>query len=124
MLYNKREVYYIVYIGRDNGYRTQFELRMKDGTMYLNGRSLPINEHDFINKLVAAEHTIGAAVPPECEYTPAIRGGEIVDKVTKGGVDYKSDWQCKYCGWRSKCWVAQLKESAQTGKKFYGRGEL
>jgi hypothetical protein len=125
MLYNKRELYYLLYIGRDNGYRTQFELTMdKDGTMYVNGRPQEINEKAFIDKLVAAEHTVGAAVPPECQYKAVIKDGEIKDKVQRHGVEYKSDWQTRYCAWRSLCHKNELQCSAKNGTIYYGGKQI
>jgi len=103
----------LIYIGRDNGYRTQFEFTYKDGVLYLDGGTYSIAVKDIIDRLVRVEECVDTGAEPERDYKAAIKNGKIVDMFQKAGVKYKGDWQCNYCSFKDMCWqdeVARLQE--------------
>ena len=88
--------FYIIYFGRDNAYRTQFIIERYDKL-----------EDDF-NKLIQRfddlEEALKCKVIPFREFKVAIKNGEIKDKFQKDKIEYKSDWQCRYCQFMNYCW--------------------
>lgn len=117
LTFGTAEYYYLVYFGRDNGYRTQFEIKKHPEGITYNGKLKRINYNDLIGRLAAYEALRGQEGAPEREYKAAIRNGEIVSKFTRDKVDYKGDWQCSYCNWRSDCWKEELKAGCWNGKE-------
>ena len=118
--YGTADRYYLVYIGRDNGYRCQFEiLRHEQGLTY-NGKVFKVDHEALIHRLSMAEASIGEDILPEREFKAAIRNGEIVDKFQRDNVEYKGMWQCSYCNHRSTCWAEQLKGGVWYGEERIG----
>lgn len=102
---------YLLYIGRDNAYRCQFDTVYEDGAIFLRGRNKPIIQlYELIGKLSFIEDSLEAEVLPNREYWAAIKNGEIRDLFQKDNVKYKSDWQCLYCQYRSACWENEIEE--------------
>jgi hypothetical protein len=92
--------FYIVYFGRDNAYRTQFIINRYDNL-----------EHDFnnlIQKFYTLKDFINLKILPDRQYIVAIKNGEIKDKFQKNKIEYKSDWQCRYCAFQNKCWKEEI----------------
>jgi len=115
--YGTAERYYLVYIGRDNGYRCQFDIRKHEAGLTYDGKLMEIDHNKLISRLAMAEATIGETVLPDREYVAAIRDGEFVDKFQRNKVEYKQNWQCGYCNWRSECWKEQLAGGCWIGKE-------
>lgn len=88
------EIGILLYIGRDNGYRTEFIIKRDDGKIH----------NIIINKLRDLETKVKNRMIPDREYQVAIKNGEIVRKYQKDKVVHKSDWQCTYCGYVDTCW--------------------
>lgn len=126
---------YVVFIGRDNGYRTQHvqEADITDDILILDkyhldcvridgilvegnsrykmkyqGELVPITYDNMVRKLQEIETWIDGSELPPRDYVAAIKNGEIQRKYQHKGVIY-STWQCSYCYWKSKCWAAELK---------------
>lgn len=91
--------FYLLYIGRDNAYRTQFMYTKED---------LDINMDEIINKYKDLEIALEAKKLPDRQYNVVIKEGEIKDKVQKKGVITKSDWKCIYCNHKNLCWKEKL----------------
>ena len=123
MVYYDMPLYYIIYIARDNGYRTQFELRLYGDKLYIDGKQYDIDLGYYLDRLKTAESTIGGEIAPDREYKAVVKDGEIKDKVQRDTVAYKSDWQCRYCNWRTRCWNKTI-ERSKTSKIFYGGEEI
>jgi len=113
--------YHLVYFGRDNAYRTEFLFQMKDDGIYYNGKKSSITFDGLIQRLVILEKHIKDNEIPSREYKVAIKNGEIKEKFQKNKVEYKSDWQCRYCQWRDRCWKQYVELSKQTGQSFHGK---
>jgi len=102
--------WYLVYIGRDNGYRTQFKVEYRpdrDNIMVSHEyahREFQIGWQDIKDKMVALERALKDRQLPIREYYQAIVKGEYKDKFQRQGVVYQSDWQCSYCAYRDTCW--------------------
>lgn len=97
--------FYLLYIGRDNGYRTQFVVDYRNGVLCANGKPFPdITFDNLVMRLAMLEKYLEDGELPHREYRVAIKNGEIKDKFQKNKVAYKTDWQCSYCSWKEKCW--------------------
>lgn len=113
---------YLLYIGRDNAYRCQFETLYEDGAIHLRGNSSPIvTISELLGRLEVVEDVIArVGIVPKRDYWTAIKNGEIRDMFQKDNVKYKSDWQCMYCQYRSACWkdeVEKYKEGDNSATK-------
>jgi CRISPR/Cas system-associated exonuclease Cas4 (RecB family) len=94
---------YLVYFGRDNGYRTEFWLQETTDGVIAYDRGFPIESP--IEKFKYIEHAVRNKEIPDRDYLVAIKNGEIRDKFQKDNKMYKSAWQCNYCSWRDTCWA-------------------
>ena len=102
--------FYLFYFGRDNGYRTQFKVTMgKDGYL-VDGKPVDYDFADILERLAAVEIALDQDKLPDRDYMVAIKNGEIKDKFQKDKVEYKSSWQCRYCGWQNDCWKDEIKK--------------
>jgi len=96
--------FYMIYLGRDNGYRTQFIIdRSVIDDLWPN----------LLRRLQFLEECLGKGQIPEREYMAAIKYGEVRTKFQKNKVEYKTDWQCNYCQWCDHCWAPELSAYAQ-----------
>jgi len=121
MLFTKIKRFYIVYVARDSGYRTQFEVVVHGPErISVNDIAVRVDWSGYIDKLKKLEGCYDCNVMPFRDYAATIVNGEFKPKFTADKVDYKSDWQCRYCDWRSECWAEVLK---QTGK-FHGERRI
>ncbi len=92
----------LIYIGRDNGYRTEFEIERDDEYV----------EDFLIGKLASLDHMVKTRdVFPDRDYHVVIKDGEIKAKYQKDKVIYKSDWQCLFCQFMDTCWENELKKT-------------
>lgn len=108
------------YFGRDNGYRTEFEiLECKEGLEVIyttergkqNKKTYRYNFDDLIENLVKIENSVHHDFLPERDYLVAIKNGEIKDQGFQyNNIKYTSNWQCTYCNWKNKCWENELKK--------------
>lgn len=115
---------YLIYIGRDNGYRTQFEIEYKSGVIHIDGKKTLHSFVELIDRLkIVEEHLIADSIP-EREYQVAIKNGEIKDKFQKDKIVYKTDWQCSYCQWMDLCWKpALIRYKNSDNSEIYKKGE-
>lgn len=107
-----------VYLGRDNGYRTEFALWLNDGQVMLDGKAIGAAQEgvDWVAKrLKAVEDHLEAKTLPDRDFYHAIKNGELRDEFQKAGQIYKSDWHCSYCWFRSTCWADVVKATAEGG---------
>jgi len=106
------------YFGRDNGYRTEFEVREHEKgieviyTTMEGKERAKIYEYDFdklVERLKDVESAVDIGIVPERDFLVAIKNGEIKDQGFQyQKVKYTSDWQCNYCEWRDFCWAEIL----------------
>jgi CRISPR/Cas system-associated exonuclease Cas4 (RecB family) len=108
------EKFYLVYVGRDNAYRTQFLIQkiedkiltFYDGTGEVN----LISRERLINDLKTIEKNMSSLTPPPREHVAVIKNKEIKSKIQHKTIEHKSDWQCVYCGWGKLCWKDVLEK--------------
>ena len=101
LTYTDIKKFILFYIGRDNAYRTEFEVSLTNpDTLKCNNREFKFPINDILRKFKQAQ----GEVLPERPYKVAIKNGEIVQKYQKDKVEYKSDWQCMYCKYLHHCW--------------------
>lgn len=100
--------FYLLYVGRDNAYRTQFVIEKETKT--------PWTFDKLLNKFRELEDCVFTMRLPEREYDVAIKNGEIKKKFQANGVIYTSDWQCMYCRYRDFCWEDEIWEDKTNGK--------
>ena len=96
----------IIYIARDSGYTTSFDLIR--GTRYWFELESAFNIQ--IERTRELEKSLRDCIIPDREYKLCFRDGVAVDKFTADRVDYKSDFQCNYCNYKEKCWEEMLGE--------------
>ena len=89
--------FYLLYLGRDNGYRTQFLIDYREGKLCANGKVTGVEYDTLIDRLALLEFHLENGKLPHREYMVAIKNGEIRDKYQADKVMYKTDWQCSYC---------------------------
>lgn len=104
--------FFLLYVGRDNGYRTQFIVEKADRTEKI--KIIPASgnvytqeynfRQDYLNKLINLEVAVDRGEIPARSFIVAIKNGEIKDKFQLDKQEYKTDWQCSYCQWRDDCW--------------------
>jgi hypothetical protein len=106
------------YFGRDNGYRTEFEVIEHEKGLEviyttLEGKKRSkIYEYNFdklIDRLKDIEKAVELKMTPDRDFLVAIKNGEIKEMGYQyNKVKYTSDWQCGYCEWRDFCWKNEL----------------
>lgn len=118
---------YILYVSRDNGDRAAFVLdhvyaedgaelgwilyRMFEDKSLKVLKKFPASLWDtFLNKIRFIEECVERGQLPDRPYLMAIKKGELRDDFQKDGVKYKSDWQCRYCGFKDKCWAPEVEK--------------
>jgi hypothetical protein len=114
------KMFKLIYFGRDNGYRTEFTITDHEDGLIVNGTLYELNIDDYIANLVDVELALDAGKKPDRDYQVAIKGGEIRDKFQAANVMYNSDWQCRYCDFRDRCWSPVVQQSIETGKSYIG----
>jgi hypothetical protein len=122
LLWGDCDWFYLLYIGRDNGYRTSFRIDMaaEEKGLLVDGEFVPIDYEDIISRFIMIEFAVDNNNILPRDYTAAIKDGEIRDKYQRNNVEYKTDWQCNYCDWRRKCWADKL----ASGKMWHGDMEV
>ncbi len=115
--------FYLLYIGRDNGFRRQFTLELRDGTLLVNGRAEPDPFESMIDRLVDLERRLETHTVPARDYLAAIRKGSVKDRFQKNKEIFKTDWQCSYCRWKDACWqeVAEQHRDGDNADMFTSR---
>jgi len=111
----------LIYIGRDNGYRTEFEVDRDNDKV----ECIIVNKLKDLERRVFLRSALQGYTDdqlPDREYSVAIKNGEIKDKYQKDKVVYKSMWNCEYCSYESICWKEIVEKSK--GKMFYGEREV
>jgi len=98
----------LVYVGRDNGYRTDFDLSLHDDGVLVNGNLHRLSFDEVLSKFIEIESFVNDNSCPPRDYVVAIKNGEVKDKFQKSNVVYKSDWQCSYCDWLHRCWEPDI----------------
>jgi hypothetical protein len=110
---------FILYVGRDNGllvdYYYTLDTLYKKHEKYITQRVFELKQ--VIDNIVNNEL-------PERDHEIVIKNnkGVLSNKFTKDKVNYKSDWQCNYCSWKSMCWKDVNEEIKN--HKFYVNGDF
>lgn len=122
MLYSPWKKFGLIYLGRDNGYRTEFILEL-DGENILvkwfypdgniaDGVKYEVKWDTFLAKFAYIEKCVVDETLPARDFIMAIKNGELKDMFTHQKVAYKSDWQCRYCRYKQRCWDELLPDFA------------
>lgn len=112
-------VFHLVYLGRDDGYRRELVYERKGEEILQDGKALELTVEDIINKFKDIEAAIKRDIP-ERPYKAAIKDGEIKDKFTYQKKDYKTDWQCRFCAYKDLCWGNEKKKKG----RWYGKRKV
>lgn len=99
----------IIYIARDDAYRTEFFVELKDDGLYVENQKTNFDFDKLLDNFREAE---GEKIPDR-KYKVIIKNGEIKEKCIIKGIEYKSDWQCRYCVYRDTCWEDVIKKESQ-----------
>jgi len=101
--------FYIIYFGRDNAYRTQFEVtKDDDNKIYINNQLVAVDFYEVISKFKQIEEAVDSNKIPDRDYNVIIKDKQIKEKIQKDKIIYKSDWQCMYCVYKNECWKDKL----------------
>lgn len=100
------------YLGRDNGYRTEFFVRRVSEGLEVDGKRLfTLDFSQAVARLQDVESALRDGREPDRDFLVAIKDGEIKDRgFQHKNVQYKGDWQCSYCSWRDRCWREIVEE--------------
>lgn len=88
--------FYLLYVGRDNAYRTQFFIEKTTKT--------PKTFEELLDRFRELEDCRTTMRIPEREFKAVFKNGEMKKQYQKDNIIYKSDWQCLYCQFRDYCW--------------------
>ena len=99
--------WYLIYVGRDNGYRCMFhiEYNKEEDQTFINSHPVSYTFKSILNIFFILETYLKAQQLPGADYLVAIKNGQIVDKFQKANKIYKTDWQCSYCSFKTSCWA-------------------
>ena len=106
---------YLIYIGRDNFYRTEF---FYSEDVKEIGKKAAIEYFQRIEGIIHQKKE-----PTFRDYQACVKGGEIKDKVQHKTIEYKADWNCTYCIWRSRCYAKEIAKTAES-KAIYIMGDM
>ena len=103
----------LLVFARDTGYCVEYHYTLGSDGLYCEGiypkeAKIRLAWLDYgrmtTRRLIVEKHLAEKTVPPR-DFKVVYRGGQIVDKRTKNGVDYKSHYMClNYCDYRDFCW--------------------
>jgi hypothetical protein len=100
----------MIYFGRDNSYRTEFDITDHERGLLVKGQLIELDINDVLARLIDVELALQLGRLPDRDFQVAIKNGEIRDKFQADGDIYKSDWQCRYCDWKDKCWADEVRK--------------
>jgi Holliday junction resolvase-like predicted endonuclease len=100
--------FYLLYLGRDDGYRTQFLIEQENGVLCCDGKPVHTTFSKLVNRFWLLEAAVRDKIIPAREFNVAIKDGVIREKYQKDKIEYKSDWQCLYCAYMNHCWQDKL----------------
>jgi len=107
----------LVYFGRDNAYRAEYHVYKdpENGRFVIKGitprQPEKYIDHLSFDRIVARWKELEVAVEqqelPKRDYKAVFtKTGELTKTRTKNGIEYKTDFACNYCSWKTKCWAA------------------
>jgi len=122
----------LIYLNRDNGKWLAWDLYLVDAEKLhfkilkndnANGSAIAgFQEYMPLDTILKKHQDISLAVdkdillPRQFEMHCKMVNGELKEKFTSNGKQYKSNWQCSYCDWKDKCW--NLREFKESGEEF------
>lgn len=115
----------ILYIDRGSGYQVQHDIE-SNGDLLLNGKEVNKYRNSWkvkIDYLKVIKQLIVKNILPERDYQIVIKktNGNMTFSFQKDGIKYKSDWQCTYCQYKTKCWKEVI--DGMEGYSFYIDGK-
>lgn len=105
----------LVYFARDTAYRAEYHIYKdpENGRFVIKGIT-PQTKEKYIEELSfdkvvkrwkELEDFVERKELPKRDYKAVLReDGSVTDKRVKNGVEYATDFQCRYCSWQTKCW--------------------
>lgn len=116
MVFEKIPQAIILYIGRDNGYMVQHELKAENKILFINGKETDYLKKwsDRIQRMKLMKDHIEQGLLPERDFTIVMKNskGVISEQFQKDNKKYKSDWQCSYCSFKDLCWKEEIEQMA------------
>lgn len=116
MIFENIDKAIILYIGRDNGFMLQYELRLNNEieVLFIDGKETRYHEQwlEKVAQLKAVKlyHLAGELPPRDYSMVFKNANGVISDEFQKDNQKYKSDWRCQYCSFKDICWAKELEE--------------
>lgn len=110
------ERWYLIYFGRDNGYRTEFPIRVVEKGVIIRGRPCRSMSMEWaVNRWRSIEESVEKNKIPDREFYAAIKKGEIRRAFQKDKKQYQTDWQCGYCKFKTRCWAPVVWSTGKFG---------
>lgn len=122
----------LIYLNRDDGKWMAYDFYLADKdrmqfhitkSIHANGTGFYDHQDIFPLDTIIAKHKAieqsvekGELMPKAYQMHGKNLDGEFKPQFTNGGRKYSSDWQCKYCDWRTKCW--KLDEFMVSGEEY------
>lgn len=111
----------LVYFARDTAYRGEYHIyRDTESSDFLIESVTPklrpkrITDLSFagiVSRWRDLELSVDKGLLPPRDFKAVLdKEGNVTDKRTKNYVEYKTDFQCAYCSWKTKCWSMEGKE--------------
>lgn len=105
----------LVYLGRDNAFRAEYHIYKDPANDRFVIRGITptkapkkidqLSFENVVKRWRELELNVERKELPKRDYKVVLdKEGLITDKRTKNGVEYKSDFACMYCSWKTKCW--------------------
>lgn len=119
----------LLYIGRDNGHMIEYKIKIENETLYIGQNQF--NKYNYlekfddkVNELKTLHYLITIGDIPVKDYKIVMKNTneEISYDFIHNKEHYKSDWQCAYCTYKTKCWVKEIEQ--MTKYKYYINGEF
>jgi hypothetical protein len=117
----------LLYFARDTAFRAEYHVwKDPDTSSFMVKGVFPetsakriqeLNFNGIVNRWQELEQAISTSSLPDRDYRAVLtKEGKFTEKRTKNLVDYKSDWRCTYCSFKTKCWE-QMPDAAEKAYK-------
>jgi hypothetical protein len=115
---------YILQLDRGNGHLEEWEVA-RAGSVVRCG-SITVDLDLLTDRAKWIKESIKAGKIPDREYTINLKKtvGGYSDNFTRNKEKIKSAWQCRFCGWYSRCWGDLLAEFQQSSSQFVINGVI
>lgn len=107
----------LLYFARDTAYRGEYhiyrdpssgnQMVLESITPRIKPRAIrELSWAGIVNRWKELEMSVGKGLVPGRDFKAVLdKDGNVTDKRSKNYVEYKTDFQCMYCSYKTKCWA-------------------